>query len=172
MLAVAASSAPSERAFKELRCVLGNFTRNRLDPKKTAALIHLRTNWINEIKCDLLYRCFSLELNKLPILDLLSPSAMQSNKNMSAETLFQVLSFLNRPELDEEKQSNSPSIARFAMATSSCPFYLQIIKHAPNFNANKHFQVTNELTQEWLQYYFEQTVDRSYSINVLKRSLL
>uniref|UniRef100_A0A915DUM2 HAT C-terminal dimerisation domain-containing protein n=1 Tax=Ditylenchus dipsaci TaxID=166011 RepID=A0A915DUM2_9BILA len=48
MLAVAASSASSERAFKELRCVLGNFARNRLDPKKTAALIHLRTNWFKD----------------------------------------------------------------------------------------------------------------------------
>uniref|UniRef100_A0A915DFY5 HAT C-terminal dimerisation domain-containing protein n=1 Tax=Ditylenchus dipsaci TaxID=166011 RepID=A0A915DFY5_9BILA len=53
MLAVAASSASSERAFKELRCVLGNFARNRLDPKKTAALIHLRTNWVKN--CSKIY---------------------------------------------------------------------------------------------------------------------
>uniref|UniRef100_A0A915EFX2 HAT C-terminal dimerisation domain-containing protein n=1 Tax=Ditylenchus dipsaci TaxID=166011 RepID=A0A915EFX2_9BILA len=34
MLAVAASSASSERAFEELRCVLGNFTRNRWSRRK------------------------------------------------------------------------------------------------------------------------------------------
>uniref|UniRef100_A0A915DTY4 HAT C-terminal dimerisation domain-containing protein n=2 Tax=Ditylenchus dipsaci TaxID=166011 RepID=A0A915DTY4_9BILA len=50
MLAVATLSASSERAFKELRCVLGNFTRNRLEPKKTASLIHLRTNWVKEME--------------------------------------------------------------------------------------------------------------------------
>uniref|UniRef100_A0A915EMK2 HAT C-terminal dimerisation domain-containing protein n=1 Tax=Ditylenchus dipsaci TaxID=166011 RepID=A0A915EMK2_9BILA len=48
-LAVQASSASSERAFKELRSIMGDFTRNRLDSKKVAALIHLRILYLKEI---------------------------------------------------------------------------------------------------------------------------
>uniref|UniRef100_A0A915D739 HAT C-terminal dimerisation domain-containing protein n=1 Tax=Ditylenchus dipsaci TaxID=166011 RepID=A0A915D739_9BILA len=48
-LAVQASSASSKRAFKELRSIMGDFTRNRLDSKKVAALIHLRILYLKEI---------------------------------------------------------------------------------------------------------------------------
>uniref|UniRef100_A0A915DVH7 HAT C-terminal dimerisation domain-containing protein n=1 Tax=Ditylenchus dipsaci TaxID=166011 RepID=A0A915DVH7_9BILA len=49
VLSVQASSSASERAFKELRCVLGDFARNRLNPNRTASLVQLRNSFMRTI---------------------------------------------------------------------------------------------------------------------------
>uniref|UniRef100_A0A915CVY0 HAT C-terminal dimerisation domain-containing protein n=1 Tax=Ditylenchus dipsaci TaxID=166011 RepID=A0A915CVY0_9BILA len=49
LLSVPASSSPSERAFKELRCIMVDFTRNQMSAAKIASLIHIRTSFLNNI---------------------------------------------------------------------------------------------------------------------------
>uniref|UniRef100_A0A915E6P8 HAT C-terminal dimerisation domain-containing protein n=1 Tax=Ditylenchus dipsaci TaxID=166011 RepID=A0A915E6P8_9BILA len=49
VLSVPASSSPSERAFKELRCIMIDFTRNKMSAKKIASLIHMRTSFLNNL---------------------------------------------------------------------------------------------------------------------------
>uniref|UniRef100_A0A915ED64 HAT C-terminal dimerisation domain-containing protein n=1 Tax=Ditylenchus dipsaci TaxID=166011 RepID=A0A915ED64_9BILA len=49
VLSVQAFSSASERAFKELRCVLGDFARNRLNPNRTASLVQLRNSFMRRI---------------------------------------------------------------------------------------------------------------------------
>lgn len=48
-LAAPASSASSERAFKEMKSILGDYTRNRLEPIRTAALIFMRSQYLNKL---------------------------------------------------------------------------------------------------------------------------
>uniref|UniRef100_A0A915CXJ7 HAT C-terminal dimerisation domain-containing protein n=1 Tax=Ditylenchus dipsaci TaxID=166011 RepID=A0A915CXJ7_9BILA len=49
MFGCQASSAPSERAFKELQCIVGDFTRNKLDPEKIATIIQLCSLYLRDI---------------------------------------------------------------------------------------------------------------------------
>jgi hypothetical protein len=45
-----ASSSPNEFAFKDLKMLIGNFTRNKMNPAKTATLIRLKSQFSKELE--------------------------------------------------------------------------------------------------------------------------